>query len=394
MFYIQQIGEQDCGITALKILLANLFKKEDYLFIREDENHGPYSFFELIDIAKKWGVTLSGVKYDTVVFDEFPTAPFLALLQLSEEVTHLIYVDKIKKDKVYYYDSAKGKGVFKRDEFFELFEGSILMVESIDKEEKIESRVVDLPLKTRVFSSVIQILSYVALILGMSFLKGDTYIFIPIICFSLYVIMQILLEKYLISSMKIVDSIYLSLVTNAEHDTSLFIKRLSEYKKSLFISPIKFFGDIIISLFLAIVMVVNDLNSVYIILAIVLILLFDVLLIRGVEKRKIEDVSYQEKTLKNYYHTEEYTSRMMSLHDKVYELAIMKRSVRYISIFLLLLVCVGVMMINKIVSVPYILVHLIFAITIYDKTKEILYFEDDVEKKKVDYMKLINLINQ
>ena len=62
MFYIKQIKNDDCGFASLKTLIANLYKKEDYLFIPQDESVGPYSYAQLIKIGAKYGVKLEGVK--------------------------------------------------------------------------------------------------------------------------------------------------------------------------------------------------------------------------------------------------------------------------------------------------------------------------------------------
>ena len=63
MFYISQLNESDCGFASLKMLLANLYQERDYLFIKQDEEHGPYSYFDLIKIAQNYNVTLEGFKF-------------------------------------------------------------------------------------------------------------------------------------------------------------------------------------------------------------------------------------------------------------------------------------------------------------------------------------------
>ena len=58
MFYISQLNQSDCGFASLKMLLANVLKNEDYLYLKQDEEHGPYNYFELIQIASDYGCVL------------------------------------------------------------------------------------------------------------------------------------------------------------------------------------------------------------------------------------------------------------------------------------------------------------------------------------------------
>ena len=62
MFYLPQLGKSDCGVACLKMILADLNKDRQYLFLPCDENHGMYSFKDLQDIAKCHGLTLAGFK--------------------------------------------------------------------------------------------------------------------------------------------------------------------------------------------------------------------------------------------------------------------------------------------------------------------------------------------
>ena len=60
MYYVPQIQKDDCGYACVKMLLANVQKDKNFLFLPQDENHGPYSYQDLIDIAKGHGIILNG----------------------------------------------------------------------------------------------------------------------------------------------------------------------------------------------------------------------------------------------------------------------------------------------------------------------------------------------
>jgi hypothetical protein len=91
MFYISQMKQDDCGFASLKMLLANIYKNEDYLYLKQTEEHGPYNYFELIDIEKDYGLILSGCKAtQKEEFPEFDEYPFL----ISGFIFNFRYEDK------------------------------------------------------------------------------------------------------------------------------------------------------------------------------------------------------------------------------------------------------------------------------------------------------------
>ena len=392
MFYIQQIQENDCGYTALKVLLANQFNKEDYLYLTEDESHGPYSFLELVEIAKGYGLILEGVKYESPEYEELPNKPFLALFKYSENYTHLIYVHKVKEKSVEIFDPSKGRKTLSKSEFYSLFEGSALIIDKVEKEIEVEKKLVDIKLSKKIFAAIIQIASLGALVAGMMFIDTESYIFVPIICFSLYVIMQILLEKYLLINMKAVDSLYLSLIEEKPTNTNLILTRIAEYKKSLFIGPIKLVSDLFTVLFLGIIMIINNRNSVLIVCMILLLTVVNLCLVRDAINKKKDNLAIEEKELDLAEDEAEYVRMSINLHDKAYNVVLLERVLKYIAKFLILLSVVITMIISHIVSVPFVIVHAFFAITIFDKLEDVSSFEKDQEKKKVDYMKLINVL--
>ena len=392
MFCIQQIGEYDCGFTALKVLFANTFNKEDYLYLCEDENHGPFSLLELIDIAKNYGLILKGVKFEAPEYDPLPSKPFLAVFKEGENVSHLIYVHKINKNNVEIFDPKKGKKVMKKKEFFTLFDGTALIIDKVEGEVEIEPKINDLPKKRKVFLSFIQVFSLIFLILGMMFIDKESYIFIPIICFTVYIILQILLEKYITTSMKQIDFIYLGLLENRVESTKELLRRLSEYKKSLFIGPIKLVSDIITSIFLSVVMLINNYYSSIIVATILVVVLFDLFFMRGFIEKKEEAIAVKEQELEADPDDPEYNFKAVNLYENVYNVTMIKRSLRYITIFLIFLSAFITMTISMVVSVPFILIHIIFGITIYDCLLNISNYEKDIELRKVNFMKLVNII--
>ena len=57
-YFIPQIDQTDCGFACLKMLIAHLYEDERALFIKQDENHGPYNMSQI----KEKGVGLPVTK--------------------------------------------------------------------------------------------------------------------------------------------------------------------------------------------------------------------------------------------------------------------------------------------------------------------------------------------
>ena len=117
MFYIQQITNDDCGFAVLKTMLANIFKNERYLYLKQDESHGAYSFQDLITIAEEEGVTLSGVEANEVELANLALNPFIASTE-KDGFKHAIYVYKVKKKYVYIFDPKSGLKKLKKEDLF------------------------------------------------------------------------------------------------------------------------------------------------------------------------------------------------------------------------------------------------------------------------------------
>ena len=80
--FIKQLKDNDCAFASLKMLLAYYSKNKEYLYLKQDLDVEDYSLWDVIQIAKRYGVEIQGVKVknltDTLSLD---FQPFLALLK-------------------------------------------------------------------------------------------------------------------------------------------------------------------------------------------------------------------------------------------------------------------------------------------------------------------------
>jgi hypothetical protein len=128
IYSIQQVSQQDCGPTALKMLLAYLFQKESFLFLQESWNR-PSTFKNLLEYASHFGVTLKGYKLHHPSSVRGLKSPFLALMKNPNP--HYVTVMPIKKDWFYLLDPSGTKKRIRSQYFDQTFTGYILLVKHI-----------------------------------------------------------------------------------------------------------------------------------------------------------------------------------------------------------------------------------------------------------------------
>ena len=80
VYAIQQVNQQDCGPTALKSLLAYVYRDESFLFLQENWTR-PATFKQMLEYASHFGVTLKGYKLHHPSSVRGLNKPFLALLK-------------------------------------------------------------------------------------------------------------------------------------------------------------------------------------------------------------------------------------------------------------------------------------------------------------------------
>ena len=92
-------------MACLKMLLAIVQKDEGYLFLNEDENHGPYSYKDLIVVAQRYDVTLLGAKYDDKDdLRHLNKFPVILTITLPDESVHALLISQRKGNRVRVHD--------------------------------------------------------------------------------------------------------------------------------------------------------------------------------------------------------------------------------------------------------------------------------------------------
>ena len=121
------MGLQDCGPTALKMLIAYLYQDERFLFIQETWER-PSTFKNLLEFANHFGITLKGYKLHHPSSVRGIKKPFIALMRQP----HSHYVTVIPLGQGFKILDPNGSQQNVTDRYFqEGFSGYILLVKHL-----------------------------------------------------------------------------------------------------------------------------------------------------------------------------------------------------------------------------------------------------------------------
>ena len=197
-YFIPQINDSDCGFACLKMLIANLYENKDALYIKQDENHGQYTFKELSKIASEYGIDLQGVEIDNKKEIKKMKFPFIALLQIEENVFHFVLVTKIKMGDVYYLDPRDGENIINLKTFSMSWTGKALIINDFIPVEGLCFVPIEKNMeKTNYLAIIFQILSAAFLITGVFFINDSSKIYFPVLFLGLSLISEIILSVHL-----------------------------------------------------------------------------------------------------------------------------------------------------------------------------------------------------
>lgn len=366
MFYIQQLSRDDCGFTSLKILLANIYKNEDYLYLKQDESHGAYSFLDLINIGKEYGLTLRGIRVDDDNIGFVNEYPLLVSIELDGN-KHLLYLYKINKKKVYVIDPSKGKVSYKKEEFLSLWDRNALIVEQVEAPVKIKSYKDDVSLKEKILFNLLDVIAIATLFLGVAFVDESISEYIPISIFIIGFVLELISQKIVFIKMKKMTNYYIDRLEKIPSDKEEFLKRLETYKRSVFVNPKRMTINVTLLLILCIILFFN--TKFFIINIGVIIMLWSLyyyLLKPFFYKIKIKGDKLEEDLI-NSKHIGVYKTSLKSINKTAIRYGDSLLIFKLVSIFILLLSIVLVMKILSINETTYLLINFSFMMIIFDR---------------------------
>ena len=394
MFFVPQILKDDCGMAALKMLLAETHHDRNYLFIPQDEEHGPYSYDDLIDIARTYHVELEGFSVPEVGdIEKCQEFPFIATIKTLGG-PHAVLVYKRKGRRIYLLDPLDGKIDLSVDKFIKLWDGTLLKVREYVKTPCPYKEATPISSGQWFVLNFLQVLTAAAAIAGVFFISENVYIFLPIALFSLAVILEISVKSYSFAIMKSVDNFFYEVVEPKEGEYTKTLRRFERYKHGLLTSLSNFIVTFIITMAFIFIVLSNDIKNFLLIAAPLLAASLEGLFYRPYLKRGFRNVGYLEEGLNSSEDYIDYREKVRILHGEAYKYGRVELFKRYIGLALYLAISVVLMAINGMVSFPYVIFYLCIQIMIYQCFKTLLDYPAKREEMLKEKVEINNCLHQ
>lgn len=396
MFFVSQTGRNDCAFTCLKILLANYHHDKNYLFLPcKDE---PYNFKELKEIASEHHMKLSAIKVASAgELYKCKNFPLIVTLEKSKGVRHSVLLLGVTRKHVKVFDPEIGKSKISIDTFFEQWNLVALMIDKEVERVKVKcpntySDFIDK--KDKLTLPIWQLLSGISLLVGVYFVNKDSYFFIPVIFFALFLIFEIMFRKGLVSALKRLDENYLSYRLMV--DKSKYQEVYRTYEKyrytALTIIP-NLIYTMLISISITALLIVNGLvNIVYISLALVIAVVHTLFYKPYYQSKSIE-IAQKEKDIMLAENEIQFNYLIDKAHQSSYQVALSGNLFSYLEIAVLLMTSITIMSVSGIVNIIYVIFYL--CISVYLKDNFIKMFEYSSQSEEFDSLlaKLLRYID-
>ena len=127
-YFIYQSENNGCGLACAKMLLGYYHKNKGYLF---DCNEKISSLLDIKRYLEKRGLKTSGVKVDREYFNKSFNNSIAHIIE--GENKHFVVIKNIGEKYIKIYDPKRGLRIIKKDSFFDIFNGILLIVECVNK---------------------------------------------------------------------------------------------------------------------------------------------------------------------------------------------------------------------------------------------------------------------
>ena len=322
MFYVPQIRNDDCGLACLKMLLVKFHKDSNYQFLKVDERKGGYSYHDLIKIAADNSMTLEGIKVvNKMDIVKANSLPMIVTLMRKDESKHSVIVEKVVLSKVKIIDPFLGPYWMPLKKFINQWDSTALMVTEVEESKsEIKDECNVIPKKHYLFTSLLHFFSGICFIAGLYFLAPNDNIALSIALFMSGFIIEILLKYYLIKLMKNFDNS----ITKKKYYTANrydFFTRSEKYKTINFTTNFDLTYYLLISSFIIVVMIMNNIYEIVLFGVCMIIVLFETLLFSPMLKRKEMALSFDEEKLKNIKDENTFNEEVSKIREQSYRYA-------------------------------------------------------------------------
>ena len=384
-YFIRQIGEKDCAITSLKILLANVYKRKDFLFYPQASINETLSLKDVIKIAKNEGVILSAYRLNSKNdIKELKHKKALIVIK-KRNLLHLVYLKSIKKRGVIILDPKIGKVYLKYSDFFEIRNGEVLEAIKVNGSKFTLKKERIIPLFKEILMIILQIFIYSLFLCGLYFINSTVDFLVPLILFISFIFALLIFNYLLINFMKKIDTDLFKGIYRGEGNLKEKYVNITKLKTLIFTSPLELISSILLLIFSLVILGINS----YLSLIIAFIVLFIQLLFKIVSSSYLDyKKNYIENCESNLFLSENEETAMENfkiLNEEVYKFLTLNNLKKYILILIIIIACLFLCSFEKEISLNYLLFHVFALYYISTNFDKVLDFNKNYEE--LNYLK-------
>ncbi len=395
MYFISQIGEQDCAFACLKMMLANYHHDKNYLYLPlPKDNTQTYNFQEIVNIGKKYNLIMQGVKItdpnELLTCKEFP---LITVLKRRKGEKHTVLVLGANAKYVKVFDPESGKRKIRTEIFMSEWTSHALKVVEVNKTKCPVIFPNFISKRDKIILPILQLLSGVGLLLGTYFISEDKKFYLPVIFFSVFLIFEILFRSNLVGAMKRMDNNIFEYGFRKQNRNYKEIYRIIEQYRHISLSIVPgFIYSSLIAIFITAILIMNGLiNIVYVLLPFALAAI-NVFLYKPHFKNRNIEICEKEKEIEDVENDYQFKMKSSEAHSQAFDIGLNHSLYTYLEVSSLLLTIILTMTISKNINVTYVVFYLCISVFLKNTFEKILEFSSQSDEFDIVRNKLINTL--
>ena len=393
-YFIPQIDQTDCGFACLKMLIAHLYEDERALYIKQDENHGPYNMLQIKEKGEVYGISLQGIEVTDKKSIKEMRLPFIAVLKKKNEIYHYVLVTKIKWGTIYYSDPAEGESSTSMKNFFSLWVGNSLIVEDFQKKDIEFQGDLTKSRKKNPLPIIFQVISALFLGTGIYFIDEKTKIYIPLLFLFLSLISEIILRVLLVKQMERMDDEFVLGLDADRKKLYQLYERYEDYKKKSLSSKMNLVFTFLVLLFISAITLLNNIYNAFLVLIPLFIAIVDVRFVENELKEKDEVISLEEREIIGMKNIDSFKKQIEKIHLRGYKVARLMLVKKYIYAGLIAVVALLTTVFNETFSLPYVVFYFAIGYMLFEQYISVMKYPEAEKELLKSKVRLNNLIER
>ena len=378
------------------MLLASVHKDERYLYLKEDENHGPYSYQELVNYAQHYDVTLTGKKYeDKGDLRNNSDFPLILTVQAENQAPHAVLLVKKSGKRVKICDPAKGVYWQKIDQLIKVWDGTALAINKV-LDRPFISRIIDVrDTKGDIVSYLIQLLAAVFIALATVFVKPEGTFIWPLVFCALSLVCEIVLRMHLLKRMQRCDKYLRKFLPYVNRkDYFEYYRRSQEYKTSALTMGLNFVFYLLVVILIITISLINSMTFVVSIGAALLAALINVFFFTPIKKSINKELEEQENELHGVKEEDDMELKVKNIEIKSYRYAYLEYANRVVVAAFFILASFFISMVDNTLSLINIVFYTCVSFLIYQYLVPLFSYDYKVNENTINKVRINNLIHQ